>query len=154
MSKTTLLVTAAALLVIGVSAAIWFDTPDESPDTQALKTLAGSYLKAVYSQDYEKAYEFISKRDRRAKNKATYMRENPSFPETTRGLVAELARLIHIGKVTANIGGDRATVQFPVRLPAANSRILQELFHPDHEPGGSSAHHRRQRNSGVHQRKG
>lgn len=129
MSKTKLALTVVALLVLGVSTAIWFSRPRESVETMTMKKLAGNYLSAVYSQDYEKAYAFISKRDRRAKDQATYMRENPSFPATTRALVAELARLIHIGRVTANIGGDRATLQFPVRLPDANSRVLQELFH-------------------------
>jgi len=127
-SKRNLSIAVGMLLVVGISATIWFLSPKKSAETAAMQRLASSYLRALYAQDYEKAYQFISAVDRRTKSKADYTRENPSFPEATRTLVSELARLMDIGEITAAVAGDRATIRFPVRLPDANAPILQELF--------------------------
>lgn len=128
MLKTKILIAGGVLLLAAVVVAVWLGTTGRSADEAEMRELASNYLSALYAQDYGRAYGYISARDQQTKSKTVYMRENPSFPEAARDLAAELAAFIEIGEVAATVAGDRATIQFPIRLPDANSAAIQDLF--------------------------
>lgn len=125
--KKYILAASSLIVLLAIAAWLWFAS-EQSAEEEEMRKLASDYLSALYAQDYERAYGYISARDQRTKSKTVYMRENPSFPEAARNLAAELAVLIEIGKIEATVADDRATIQFPIRLPDANSAEIQELF--------------------------
>ena len=117
---------AAAIAVVLWAGFTWAGT--EEVDTARRHDLVSRYLRAVYAQDYAKAYEYISQRDRRAKSEAAYLRENPSLTGASAELTRGLADRIEVGPLPAATRGDSATVRFTISLPDANSPELQKLF--------------------------
>src|ERR1041384_4985001 len=77
------------------------------------------YLAAVYARDYAKVYSWLSTEDRKAKSRAEYLTENPSFS----GAALEVARgLTSLSSIMrADVNGERATVRFAFRAPDANA---------------------------------
>lgn len=86
------------------------------------------YLKAVYARDYRTAYQWISAKDRKNKNKEDYLRENPSFSGPALELTQKLARMIEFHDIKTDFRGRRATVRFTVKLPNAADPRIQELL--------------------------
>lgn len=94
----------------------------------AFDDVVADYLRAVYAQDQENVYRLVSERDHLFKSEEQYLRENPPTTGTALDLSQELAKLIEIRGLRAQVSQNRATVRFAVRLPDANSAVLQRLF--------------------------
>src|ERR1044072_1701538 len=67
------------------------------------------YLAAVYARDYAKVYSWLSTEDRKAKSRAEYLTENPSFSGAALEVARGLARMIELKEVRAGVQGDRQT---------------------------------------------
>ena len=86
------------------------------------------YLKAVYAQDYRRAYQWISLDDQAYKNRGDYLRENPSFTGLTLELTRMLAEMIEVRDFKREKEGRQTTITFSVKMPNANHPVLRELF--------------------------
>ena len=95
---------AAAIAVVLWAGFTWAGT--DEVDTARRHDLVSRYLRAVYAQDYAKAYEYISQRDRRAKSEAAYLRENPSLTGAAAELTRGLAERIEMGPLPAEARAD------------------------------------------------
>src|ERR1044071_8978182 len=85
------------------------------------------YLAAVYARDYAKVYSWLSTEDRKAKSRAEYLTENPSFSGAALEVARGLARMIELKDVRADVNGERATVRFAFRAPDANAPAVQRM---------------------------
>ncbi|MDP6558656.1 MAG: cytochrome c oxidase assembly protein [Candidatus Binatia bacterium] len=86
------------------------------------------YLKAVYAQDYRRAYQWISLDDQAYKNREDYLREHPSFTGRTLELTRMLAEMIEFRDFKREKEGRQTTITFSVKMPNANHPVLRELF--------------------------
>lgn len=131
--KRSLYVIIALILFIALAAAQYHWGPGAAPyhEYQALSqpqyTLK-QYLTAVYSRDYNTAYQWVSTEDRRVKSQTVFLRENPSFSGSVLHLVQGLADKMELSDVRSEVHGSRAKLSFKVSLPDANAPSLQKLF--------------------------
>jgi hypothetical protein len=93
-----------------------------------LQDILKQYLTAVYSRDYDAAYQWISAADREVKSREQYLRENPSFSGLTLRLVRALADRMEITDVRSADHGDKTTLRFNLKLPDASDASLQKIF--------------------------
>src|ERR1051326_9338301 len=64
------------------------------------------YLAAVYARDYAKVYSWLSTEDRKAKSRAEYLTENPSFSGAALEVARGPARMIDLKYVWADVNGE------------------------------------------------
>lgn len=114
-----------ALVTLPVTYLLMGHVPSSEEDPAQVVT---DYLKAVYARDFHAAYKWISAEDRKNKSEADYFRENPSFSGPALELTGRLAEMIEFRDIQREIGGNRATIRFTIRLPNANAPSLQKLF--------------------------
>ncbi|MFQ5541990.1 MAG: cytochrome c oxidase assembly protein, partial [Candidatus Binatia bacterium] len=123
-----------AVLILLILPVIYLLTAQAPSPTQEPEKVVKKYLKAIYALDYERAYDWISERDQKLKNKTEYLRENAPFSGTALELSRKLAEIIEIFDMRTEIQGKRAFISFTARLPDANAPSLQKLvldFDPD-----------------------
>lgn len=131
--KRSLYVIIALILFIALAAAQYHWGPgtpsyhEYQASSQPQYTLK-QYLTAVYSRDYNTAYQWVSTEDRRVKSQTVFLRENPSFSGSVLHLVQGLADKMELSDVRSEIHGSRAKLSFKVSLPDANAPSLQKLF--------------------------
>ncbi len=86
------------------------------------------YLTAVYSRNYDAAYQWVSTADREVKSREQYLTENPSFSGPALRLVRALAHQMEINDVRSADHGAKITLRFNLRLPDASDPSLQKIF--------------------------
>ncbi len=86
------------------------------------------YLTAVYSRDYDAAYQWVSAADREVKSREQYLRENPSFSGPALRLVRALAHQMEISNLRSVDHGEKTTLRFNLKLPDASDPSLQKIF--------------------------
>lgn len=94
-----------------------------SPEEVAL-----AYGRAVYANDADAIWRLVSEADRRAKNEATFRRQQRELRGFTREVVLALAGLIGATPVTTDVTGHRARVTLGFRLPDANAPEIRTLM--------------------------
>ena len=97
---------------------------DPRPEDVAL-----AYGRAVYANDPAAIYALVSADDRRARDEATFRRQQA----TPRGFALEIVRHLASFVTATPLGtertGDRATVTLRFRLPNANDPAIAKLMH-------------------------
>jgi hypothetical protein len=71
----------------------------------------------VYARDFKNAYSYISARDRRLKDEATYVRERGSFQGFVSEVARQLAGYVAVSVLEQRIVRPRAYVKLDVRAP-------------------------------------
>ena len=89
--------------------------------------VADQYLKAIYARDFRRAYRWISTRDRRTKDQATYVKERGAFTGFTSRLAAKLAGFIESTPTKMTLTDRHATIRLQLRVPDADSLSPQLL---------------------------
>jgi len=102
-------------------------SPENEASTEPQDILK-QYLTAVYSRDYDAAYQWISAADREVKSREQYLRENPSSSGLTLRLVRALADRMEITDVRSAHHWDKTTLRFNLKLPDASDPLLQKIF--------------------------
>ncbi len=122
------------ILICSILAVSWFLRAPTTPSTPAPhpsprpEHVLKQYLAAVYARDFSTAYQWVSAEDRIVKSQEEYLRENPSFSGSVLRLIHGLAEKIEFINIREKVTGDRATLEFKVKLPDASDPILQRIF--------------------------
>ena len=123
-----------AVFLFGALGAAWYywdlgtaSSPVRGASTEPQEFLK-QYLTAVYSRDYDAAYQWVSAADREVKSREQYLRENPSFSGPALRLVRTLAHQMEINDVRSADHGDKTTLRFNLKLPDASDPSLQKIF--------------------------
>src|SRR6185295_17389868 len=102
-----------ALVILSIlPVAFWRVRPVADGDAAEF---ARRYLAVLYARDYATVYSLLSTEDRKAKSRAEYLTENPSFSGAALEVARGLARMIELKDVRADVNGGRATVRFAFR---------------------------------------
>ncbi len=120
----SLLGAAAGVVVLAVVAIVlasgW---RRQSPEDVALE-----YGRAVYANDADALWRLISEEDRRAKDEATFRRQQRDLRGFTRDAVRQLAGYITAKAVRKSVTSDRASLTLRFRLPDANAPDVRALM--------------------------
>jgi len=113
-------------LLVGLSLTIAFarfSNPFLSPSQVAL-----AYARAVYSRDYDRAWEFISAEDAQYKSREQYLSQNVSYLGLQQELAYTLAGWIQFEEVNLQIDGVHAVVTVRVKAPNGNQPEVYEIL--------------------------
>lgn len=113
-------------------------SPETAGSDKKIENIIKSYVKALYSRNYKKAYEFVSSLDRSFKTEEEYLRENPSFEGLTLELAEKLASFITYKNINSEIRGDRARVTVSLSLPDGNAPEIQSILFEEERPKDAS----------------
>ena len=118
---------AAATLAAVIGAAVVFAgnaLRSESPEAIALE-----YGRALYASDADALWRLLSDEDRRAKDQATFRRQQQDVDGFTRDALRQLARYVDATPVKTSAADRRATVTLRFRLPDANAAEIRTLMY-------------------------
>lgn len=90
--------------------------------------IALAYGRAIYANDADAIWGFVSEADRRVKDQQTFRRQQRDLRGVTRDAVRQLAGYVTATPVTTRIIGDRASVTLRFRLPDANAPPVRTLM--------------------------
>jgi len=112
----------AAALTFGLA-------PSGALASEDVETVLKDYLRAVYSQDAEAAYAFLSEADRDVKAIKDYASDVGAFDGAALVIAKALAEQIDFGRSDVEGTDDYVDVTFDVTLPNANDPTIRDLVH-------------------------
>lgn len=98
--------------------------PAPGPEAVAL-----AYSRALYAMDAGAQYRLIAAEDRRARDEATFRRQQERLGEFAAAVLRQLGEYVTATPVRAEVEGARATVTLRLRLPDANAAPIARLLH-------------------------
>lgn len=113
---------AAVALIFGLAPSGAFASED-------VQTVLKDYLRAVYSQDAEAAYAFLSEADQGVKTLNDYAGEVGAFKGPALVVAKALAEQIEFGTFDVVGTDDHVDATFDVTLPNANDPTIRDLVH-------------------------
>lgn len=117
---------AAALMAVIAVAMVAGTNPMRSPPPEAV---ALDYGRALYASDADALWRLLSDEDRRAKDEATFRRQQDDVQGLARDTVRQLAGYVEATPVRKSLVHGRATVTVRFRLPDANAPVIRTLMH-------------------------
>jgi hypothetical protein len=91
--------------------------------------VAREYGRSLYAGDADALWPLISAQDRKAKDQATFRRQQRDFRGFTGEAVRQLAGYITARPLKTTVTGDRASVTLRFRIPDANAPAVRDLMH-------------------------
>jgi hypothetical protein len=95
--------------------------------TSSPEDVALSYSRALYANDGDAIWSLVSSADHRAKDGATFRRQQQIVEGFARELLGQLGGYVSATPVATSVRGDRARVTLKLRLPDANAAAISDL---------------------------